>query len=105
MLFITLAGWRLIPKARREHDSPQELFELREYIAEVRVPDGSGAVGKRVRELDETAEENDAAIIGLVRRGQRMPGLARARSRSARTTCWFSRPIPTVSRGWSGHWD
>jgi di/tricarboxylate transporter len=77
VLFITLIGWRLIPKARREHDSTRELFELEEYIAEVRVPDGSAAVGKQVRELDDVAEDNETAIIGLVRRGQRMPGLAR----------------------------
>jgi len=77
VLFITLIGWRLIPKARREHDSTRELFELEEYIAEVRVPEGSAAVGKQVRELDDVAEDNETAIIGLVRRGQRMPGLAR----------------------------
>jgi di/tricarboxylate transporter len=77
VLFVAAVGWRLIPAARREHDRPGELFDLEEYIAEIRVPEASAAVGKQVRELDDIAEENEIAVIGLVRRGRRMPGLAR----------------------------
>ncbi|MCG8559253.1 MAG: SLC13 family permease [Hyphomicrobiales bacterium] len=78
VLFVALIGWRLIPRDRAEHRSAQELFELGDYIAEVQVREGSGVIGKRVRELDEAAEEADAAILGLVRRGKRLPGRARA---------------------------
>jgi di/tricarboxylate transporter len=77
VLYVALVGWRLIPVARGKHDSAKELFELENFVAEVRVPEGSPAVGKQVRELDEIAEENSVDIIGLVRRGERMPGLAR----------------------------
>jgi len=77
LLFIMTIGWRLIPAERREQNTARELSELEGYIAEVRVPEGSEAVGKRVRELDETAEGNDSAIIGLLRGGKRFPGLAR----------------------------
>jgi di/tricarboxylate transporter len=34
-------------------------------------------IGQRVRDLDEVAEENGAAMVGLVRQGRRLPGLAR----------------------------
>lgn len=78
VLFVALIGWRLIPRDRAEHRSAQELFELGDYIAEVQVREGSSVIGKRVRELDEAAEEADAAVLGVVRRGKRLPGRARA---------------------------
>ena len=77
VLFVALIGWRLLPAERREHDSGAELFDISDYIAEVRVKAGSKTIGKQVRELDEIADEADAAIVGLVRRGKRMPGQAR----------------------------
>jgi di/tricarboxylate transporter len=75
--YVALVGWRLIPVARSRHDTARELYELKDYVAEVQVPEGSSAVGKRVRELEEVAEEHGVDIVGLVRRGERMPGMAR----------------------------
>ncbi len=75
--FVALIGWRLLPKERQSADAGQELFGLADYIAEVRVPEGSAVIGKRVRELDEQAAKSDVEIIGLIRRGRRLPGLAR----------------------------
>ncbi len=77
VIFVALAGWRLIPSACTEHDSGKELFDLDNFIAEVRVGEGSRIIGNRVRELDEAAEGADAAILGLVRRGERLSGQAR----------------------------
>ncbi len=77
VLFVALVGWRLLPAERREHDSGAELFDISDYIAEVRVKADSQTIGKQVRELDEIAEEAGAAIVGLVRRGNRLPGQAR----------------------------
>jgi len=77
VLFVALIGWRLLPAERREHDSSAELFDVSDYIAEVRVKAGSQIIDKQVRELDVLAEEAGVAIIGLVRRGKRMPGQAR----------------------------
>jgi di/tricarboxylate transporter len=77
VLFIATVGWRLIPSARQKQNTSKELFELEDYVAEVRVPEGSSAVGKKVRELDDVAEDNNTAIIGLVRRGKRLPGTSR----------------------------
>lgn len=75
--YVAAIGWRLLPEARGKHDTASELFELKNYIAEVKVPEDSSTIGKKVRELDEVSETHGVDIIGLVRRGERMPGLAR----------------------------
>jgi di/tricarboxylate transporter len=75
--YVALIGWRLLPKGRRSDSAAQDLFDLADYIAEVRVPEGSDIIGKRVRYLDELADKTDVDIVGLIRRGRRLPGLAR----------------------------
>ncbi|MCW8926655.1 MAG: SLC13 family permease [Xanthomonadales bacterium] len=75
--YVALIGWRLIPVARGEHNSIKELSALEDYLAEVTVPESSVAIGQKVRDLDDIARENEAEIVGLVRRGQRQPGMAR----------------------------
>jgi Trk K+ transport system NAD-binding subunit len=75
--FVALIGWRLLPTDRQKKDSGRELFDLADYIAELKVAEDSPAIGKKVRELDEDAAESDVEILGLVRKGRRMPGLAR----------------------------
>ena len=75
--YVALIGWRLLPAARKGVDAGDELFDLADYIAEVRVPEGSRVIGKRIRDLDELADKADVEIIGLTRRGRRLPGLAR----------------------------
>jgi di/tricarboxylate transporter len=75
--FVALVGWRLIPAARGRHDTATELRDLADFIVEVTVPAGSDAVGQKVRDLDQIADETEVALLGLVRNGQRLPGLAR----------------------------
>ena len=75
--YVALIGWRLLPGERQSSDAGKHLFDLADYIAEVRVPEGSAIIGKRVRDLDAEAGKVDVEIIGLIRRGRRMPGLAR----------------------------
>jgi di/tricarboxylate transporter len=77
LAFIATVGWRLIPDAASRKDSGRELAALGSYVAEVQVPEGSTTIGRRVRDLDEDVEEHDAVVIGLVRRGKRLPGMAR----------------------------
>lgn len=74
--YIALVGWRLLPGGDAGAGGDMEGI-LKGYIAELKVAEDSPVVGKRVRELDDLAEDNDAAIVGLVRRGQRMPGFSR----------------------------
>jgi len=75
--YVALIGWRLLPASRKEADSGKELFDLADYIAELRVAKASPVIGKRIRELDELAAKSDVEIIGLIRKGRRLPGLAR----------------------------
>ena len=77
VLFVTLIGRRLIPAARGRNDTSGELFELEDYVAELKVRDESPVIDKRLIELDEQMEEAGATMVGLIRDGRRLPGLAR----------------------------
>ncbi|MEJ2258543.1 MAG: SLC13 family permease, partial [Woeseiaceae bacterium] len=77
VLYVALIGWRLLPAKRQSDNAPKSLFDIADYIAEARVPEGSPIIGKRVRDLDEEAEKADVEIIGLIRSGRRLPGFAR----------------------------
>ncbi|MBT8408229.1 MAG: anion permease, partial [Alphaproteobacteria bacterium] len=58
------------------HQSGDPMEDYAEYIAELTVPDGSKLIGQRLHELYEEAEKNDVAILGLVRQGKRLYGMA-----------------------------
>lgn len=75
--YVALVGWRLLPAGQNSSDVSQDLFELANYIAEARVPEKSAIIGKRVRDLDELADKAGVDVVGLIRRGRRLPGLAR----------------------------
>ena len=80
ILFVVFVGRRFIPRDRLKYDSGLELEELEGYVAEVRVSESSKMIDKQVRDLDEPAEEFGISVVGLVRRGKRLPGLARGES-------------------------
>jgi di/tricarboxylate transporter len=75
--YVALVGWRLLPNRSKGADAGEELFDLADYVAELRVPEGSRVIGQRIRDLDDLAAKSDIEIIGLSRRGRRLPGLAR----------------------------
>jgi len=77
VIYVALVGWRLLPETRQAEDAAKSLFDIADYIAEARVPEGSSIIGKRVRDLDADAEKVDVEIIGLIRSGRRLPGFAR----------------------------
>jgi di/tricarboxylate transporter len=67
VVFIALVGWRLVPVAARKRAVSEELFDIEHYVAEVRVPKDSAAIGKTMAEIDETTKEIDALLIALIR--------------------------------------
>jgi di/tricarboxylate transporter len=77
VIFVTLIGWRLLPAERKTDESGKELFDLADYIAELSVPEDCKVIGSRVRDLDKDAQKSGVEIFGLIRKGRRMPGLAR----------------------------
>lgn len=73
--FVSLIGWRFLPK--REGALEQEVdFANGRYIAELRVGDKSVKEGTIVSDLYPLADQHDLHILGLVRRGKRLPGYA-----------------------------
>lgn len=78
LVFIVLGGWRLIPDGTKDKKSPaEELLAISDYVSELVVAEKSKAIGQPMKALDGIAEENDCALLGLVRRGKRLPGRAR----------------------------
>ena len=78
ILYVVFLGRRFIPLERSRHDTGRELESLEGYIAEVRVSESSKAIGKPLGELNDLEEEYGVNVVGLVRRGKRLAGLARA---------------------------
>jgi di/tricarboxylate transporter len=75
LVFIALVGWRLTPQ-RREQDSSEDLFEISDYLAELRVPEGSKFTGQTVHDLITSVKDDaDVMVVGLVRgeRQQQLP--------------------------------
>ncbi|MDX1528289.1 MAG: SLC13 family permease [Gammaproteobacteria bacterium] len=77
VIFVMLIGWRLIPVERGKHDTAKELEDLKGYVAEAKVSESSKAIGEPLKALDELMEEYDVQVLGLVRRGKRLPGSSR----------------------------
>ncbi len=61
--FVTLLGWRLVPRRSAE----TERFAISAYLVEARVPEGSRAADLRLREIEAEFGEIDAQVVGLVR--------------------------------------
>lgn len=69
ILFISLVGWRLIP-VRKSKSANDGLFDVENYITEVRIPEKSPLDGKRLYEVTEFSK-TQALVIGLVRGSER----------------------------------
>ncbi|MDY0235807.1 MAG: SLC13 family permease [Gudongella sp.] len=66
VVFILLIGWRLIPK-RTGGKSEEDLFEIKDYITELRIPEESKYAGKTVDEIEKLVE-GELKIVSVVRK-------------------------------------
>ncbi|MCY4615920.1 MAG: SLC13 family permease [Chloroflexi bacterium] len=66
LAFVSLVGWRLIP--RREEAASEDLFEISDYLFEVRIPEGSQTDGRSIAELGR--ESNAEFVVVAVVRGE-----------------------------------
>ena len=73
ILFIVLIGWRLIPKRKGEQSS-KDMFDVEEYITEVRLPETSPLAGTLLMDLSSYAE-NSINVLSLVRFGEKRMAL------------------------------
>ena len=74
--YVALIGWRLIPHERSNTQRPSAAEELERYLVELRVPSDAKVLDQRLRELDKEADECGVQILGLIRSGNRLPGMA-----------------------------
>jgi di/tricarboxylate transporter len=68
--FISLIGWRALPK-RQGEASPEDLFQIEDYITEVRVTKESKLKGQAVSEIQKLTDA-DIRILGLIRNKRRI---------------------------------
>ena len=71
LAFVALIGWRLIP--RRDDVEEESLFEIDDYMFEVRVPEDSEVVGQTVSALGEQVAAE--FVLGAIVRGTRVMAL------------------------------
>ncbi len=74
ILFVATIGWRLMPAGVEANGAGDGHFDLEGYVAELLIPEDSKVIGKMVRDLYDEADQNDMAILGVIRNGQRMGG-------------------------------
>jgi di/tricarboxylate transporter len=64
VLFVVLAGWRLIPKDRLGAGDADELFDIGDYLLEAKAPRGSKAVGMTLSALENMVDAN-VQVVGV----------------------------------------
>ncbi len=77
ILFVATIGWRLIPNRERPGNIHGD-DDTGLYVAEAEVSEESTSSGLKVKELQPLAEQHDISVLGLIRRGKRLPGFARS---------------------------
>ena len=79
IFFLSTVGWRLLPKDRQAKSATDDLYDIDDYVAECAIPEGSSAIGKTVKEIDDIADTCDVRLAGLIRKGERILRLSRTR--------------------------
>jgi di/tricarboxylate transporter len=74
--FVSLIGWRLLPSQTSQLDT-KKAASMGRYVAELRIGEQTLKEGMVVEDLYPKANDVDVHILGLVRRGKRILGLAR----------------------------
>tara|TARA_B100000686_G_C16805638_1_gene990050 strand:+ start:3311 stop:5092 length:1782 start_codon:yes stop_codon:yes gene_type:complete len=77
ILFITLVGWRFLPKSGSRTDARTELQDMVGFVSEAKIPKESKFIGTSLAELSQLAEEHDISLLGVIRKGTRLPGSGR----------------------------
>ena len=66
LIFITLIGWRLIPKKRFDENQSEKLFEVSSYLTEVKVMADSPLIGVAVHDIEDL-KSKEIGIVGVAR--------------------------------------
>ncbi len=73
LIFIWLVGRFLLPKSEDKSSKSDKFFEIKDYIVELEVKEGSPAIGHAFHKMEEDSGK-DVLIVGLVRAGRRLLG-------------------------------
>ncbi len=72
IVYLVLVGYRLIPRARRGQTPPEQLFQISNYMAEVRVGEGWRHAGQTIAAF-ERAAEGEITVTARLRGEERLP--------------------------------
>ena len=75
--FIALIGWRLVPNRSTGESDHGDGFQMEDYLAELRLTEGSEAVGRTIAGLDPLIGDLDVKVVGLIRAGRLVPAVPR----------------------------
>ncbi len=77
VLYLAFVGWRLLPVARHRASGSEEFFAIGDYVTEIRARPKNELVGRTIGELGDSFATLDVAILGMLRRGRRIPNVPR----------------------------
>ncbi|MEZ5846536.1 MAG: SLC13 family permease [Geminicoccaceae bacterium] len=75
--FLSVVGWRFLPKRLRHAAGTDEFFDIGDYVTEVRCGAKNLLIGRMISDVAEEFNELDVAILGLLRDGRRVPNVPR----------------------------
>jgi len=71
LAFVALVGWRLVPAEAAERAASEDLFDIENYLAELKVSEDSKALGLTMAQIDAMTPDIDALLLGIIR-GERL---------------------------------
>ncbi|MFP6900182.1 MAG: SLC13 family permease, partial [Opitutales bacterium] len=71
--FVALIGWRLIPRSSRKKPGRDTLFQIEEYVTEIRVPEDCKEIGKTVGEFSSACGDKLELIAFVQKDGKAVP--------------------------------
>lgn len=69
--FVTLIGWRLLPRIRPDQGATDTPFEIEGYLTELIVPEESECIGRTLEEIGADLEDAPS-FVGMIRRRERV---------------------------------
>ena len=76
VLFMATIGWRFLPKSRRSAEA-ESYFAIADYVAEAKVGAKNALIDQSFGQASDLFAKSDAAILGLLRDGRRLPNVPR----------------------------
>ncbi len=71
LIYLATIGWRLVPRDRQGESEARDLFRIKAYITEARVPEKSPLVGEAVRKVEQLCD-NEISVMAIYRGRRRL---------------------------------